>query len=263
MSHITGTRYMSGMPKKASEEWPSEWFYIDDVALSDPVRMGLPEFSRAPLKKRHSWRPRSPQEEDNREVLYLMGRIKMLAKSGLTIIEVMSICIMRGVQPLQYRGHPLWCYNGADDATCCGRKGPDNAAALAKILSELFKGEEEEFTRMKPRDGFSMYNPPSWVSYISLLPFFAAFFVVSIHLATLRQELRKAIKEVSSPSPQPEDPGRALDSGLEEDPVIFVELIDRQFYQLSCTMPWWPLRPLSRTAPCIARKKNQKSQLQN
>ena len=65
-------------------------------------------------------------------------------------------------------------------------------------------------------------------------PIFPALFVVSIHLATLRQELRKAIKEVSSPSPQPEDPDRALDSGVEEDPVISVELIDRQFYQLSC-----------------------------
>ena len=101
-----------------------------------------------------------------------MSRIKLLAKSGLTIVEVMAICIMRGVQPLQYRGHPLWCFNGEDDATRCGRKGPDSAAALAKILSELFKGEEEEFIRIKPRDGFSMYNPPSWVSYISLLPFF-------------------------------------------------------------------------------------------
>ena len=205
---------------------------MEDVPLPDPVRRGLPEFNNAPLKKRRSWRPRSPQAEDNGEVLYLMNRIKALAQSGLTIIEVMSICIMRGVQPLQYRGHPLWCYNGADDATRCGRKGPDNAVALVKILSELFKGEEEEFTRIKPRDGFSMYNPPSWVSYISLLP--PASFVVSIHLASLRQELRKAIKEVSSPSPQPEDPGRALDSGLEEDPVIFVDLIDRQFYQLSC-----------------------------
>ena len=77
---------------------------------------------------------------------------------------------MRGVQPLQYRGHPLWCFNGADDATRYGRKGPDNAAALAKILSELFKGEEEEFTRIKPRDGFSMYNPPSWVSEHFHLP---------------------------------------------------------------------------------------------
>ena len=88
-----------------------------------------------------------------------MGRIKTLAKSGLTIIEVMSICIMRGVQPLQYRGRPMWHFNGEDDATRCGCKGPDSATALAKILSDLYKGEEEEFIRIKPRDGFSMYNP--------------------------------------------------------------------------------------------------------
>ena len=113
--------------------------------------------------------PRSPQEEDNREVLYLMGRIKTLAKSRLTIIEAMSICIMRGVQPLQYRGQPMWHFNGEDDATRCGRKGLDSVAALAKILSDLYKREEEEFVRIKPRDGFSMYNPPSWVSCYLLL----------------------------------------------------------------------------------------------
>ena len=101
-----------------------------------------------------------------------MGMIKTLAKSGLTIIEVMSICIMRGVQPLQYRGKPMWHFNGEDDATRCGRKGPDSVAALAKILSDLYKGEEEEFIRIKPRDGFSMYNPPNWVSCYFLLQTF-------------------------------------------------------------------------------------------
>ena len=70
---------------------------MEDVPLPDPIRMGLPKFANAPLKKHHSWRPRSPQEEDNRDVLFLMDRIKMLAKSGLTIIEVLSICIMRGL----------------------------------------------------------------------------------------------------------------------------------------------------------------------
>ena len=42
------------------------------------------------------------------------------------------------------------------------------------------------------------------------------------------------MREVHSLSPQPEDPDRALDPGLEEDPDIFVELIDITFYQLSC-----------------------------
>ena len=35
----------------------------------------------------------------------------------------------------------------------------------------------------------------------------------------------------NSPSPQPEDPGRAFDPGLEEDPDISAELVNRTFYQ--------------------------------
>ena len=97
---ITGTGYLSGTPKKASEDWPSEWFYIEDVPLPDPVRIGLPEFDSAPLKKRLSWRPRSPQRESDKDIIYLMGRIRLLAHSGLTMIGVMAACIMRGVQPL-------------------------------------------------------------------------------------------------------------------------------------------------------------------
>ena len=58
----------------------------------------------------------------------------------------------------------MWHNNGTDDATRCGRKGPDYAAALARILSDLYKGEEEEFLRIKTRDGFSMYNPPNRAS---------------------------------------------------------------------------------------------------
>ena len=160
----TETGYLSGTPKKASENWPSEWFYVDDVPLPDPVRTGLPEFSNAPPKARRSWRIQGPQEEDTREIHFLMSRIKILAKSGLTIVEVMAICIMRGVHPLQYRGKPMWHYNGEDDATRCGCKGPDSATALARILSDFYKGGEEEFYHIKPQDGFSMYNPPSWVT---------------------------------------------------------------------------------------------------
>ena len=86
---IAETGYLSGTPKKTSEDFPSKWFYMEDAPLPDPIRWGLPEFNNAPLKKRRSWHPRSPQEEDNREVLYLMNRIKALAQSGLTVIEVM------------------------------------------------------------------------------------------------------------------------------------------------------------------------------
>ena len=106
-----------------------------------------------------------------------MSRINLLAKSGLTIVEVMAICIMRGVQPLQYWSNLMWHYNGTDDATRCGRKGPDSPTALARILSDLHKGEEEDFLHIKPRDGFSMYNPPNWVSHhlFSRLTYYGVF----------------------------------------------------------------------------------------
>ena len=173
MWRIADTGYLSGTPRKVYDEWPSEWFYIEDVALPDPVRKGLPEFASVPLKKRHSWRPRSREEDDSAEVHQLMSKIKMLAQSGLTVIEVMATSIVRGVQPLQYRGLPMWHYNGEDDASRCGWKGPGTPAALAKILAGLFKGEEEEFLCIKRRDGYSMYDPPSWVSFhpsVSFLP---------------------------------------------------------------------------------------------
>ena len=57
---IAGTGYLSGTPKKTSEDWPSEWFYMEDVPLSDHIRMGLPNFNNAPLKKCRIWHPRSP-----------------------------------------------------------------------------------------------------------------------------------------------------------------------------------------------------------
>ena len=90
---IAGTGYVSGTSKKASKEWPSEWFYIEDVVLPDPIRRGLPEFSNALLKKHHSWRPRSLEEEDSAEIKKLMSKIKILVQSGLSIIEVMVISI--------------------------------------------------------------------------------------------------------------------------------------------------------------------------
>ena len=55
----------------------------------------------------------------------------------------------------------MWDFNGEDDATRYGRKGTGSVADLIKILSTLYKGEEEEFLRVNPQGGFSMYNPPS------------------------------------------------------------------------------------------------------
>ena len=47
------------------------------------------------------------------------------------------------------------------------------------------------------------------------------------------QELRRAIKDINSPPPQPEDLERFLDPASQEDPDISVELVDGVFHQLS------------------------------
>ena len=132
---------------------------MDNVPLPDPVRRGLPEFSSAPLKKRLNWRPRSPKEEDNAEIQRLVSKVRLLAHSELSIVEVMAIAIKRCVQPLQSRVTPLWCYNGEDDASSYIRQGTDTPAERASILADLYKGEKEDFLRLNCREAYSMYTP--------------------------------------------------------------------------------------------------------
>ena len=64
----------------------------------------------------------------------------------------------------------MWDFNGEDDTTHYGHKGPASAAALVKILSSLYKGEKEEFLHVNLQVGFTMYDPPSWVSEQLRLP---------------------------------------------------------------------------------------------
>ena len=60
-----------------------------------------------------------------------------------------------------------------------------------------------------------------------------AFFAKVTCLDISEQELRRAVERISSPSPQPEDPERALDPGLEEDPDMTMELVNGIFYRAS------------------------------
>ena len=49
----------------------------------------------------------------------------------------------------------------------------------------------------------------------------------------LTQELCRAVEDIHSLAPQPEDPERSLDPDSQEDPDLCVELIDGVFHQLS------------------------------
>ena len=60
-----------------------------------------------------------------------------------------------------------------------------------------------------------------------------AFFAKVTCVDISKQELRRDVEGITSPSPQPEDPERALDPGLKEDPDAAVELVDGIFYRVS------------------------------
>ena len=53
------------------------------------------------------------------------------------------------------------------------------------------------------------------------------------HFVISTQELRRAVEDIHSLTPQPEDPRRSLDLASREDLDIMVELIDGVFHQLS------------------------------
>ena len=106
----------------------------------------------------------------------MVSKVKLLTHSGLSVIEVMAIAIKQCIQPLQSRVAPLWNYNGEDDASRYRREGPDNQAALAAMLVDLYKGEEEDFACLSCREGFSMYNPIEWVSLV-----IHYFFIIGMH----------------------------------------------------------------------------------
>ena len=60
-----------------------------------------------------------------------------------------------------------------------------------------------------------------------------AFFAKITCLDISEQELRRVVEGISSPSPQPEDPERALDPELEEDLDMTMELVNGIFYRAS------------------------------
>ena len=114
----------------------------------------------------------------------------------------------------------MWDFNGEDDASRCGCKGPDSFAALIKILSALYKGEEEEFLRVNPRGGFSMYNPPSWVSRHFRSPISFMFPYLSIQSSNFDAGATPDCKGDKQPSSTTRGPGTVPRPGLPRGPGL-------------------------------------------
>ena len=46
------------------------------------------------------------------------------------------------------------------------------------MLTDLYKGEEEDFLRLNYGEGFSMYSPIEWVSFLTV---FSTFLLIEMH----------------------------------------------------------------------------------
>ena len=47
----------------------------------------------------------------------LMERVVQLIRDGVTGMDLLEVFLWRCIQPLLYRGHPMWLYSGTEDTT--------------------------------------------------------------------------------------------------------------------------------------------------
>ena len=55
--------------------------------------------------------------EEKAQVKMLMERVVQLIRAGVTGMDLLEVFLRRCIQPLQYRGHPMWMYSGTEDTT--------------------------------------------------------------------------------------------------------------------------------------------------
>ena len=57
----------------------------------------------------------------------LMERVVQLVRDGVTGMDLLEVFLRRCIQPLQYRGHPMWLYCGTEDTTRVHPEAVDDA----------------------------------------------------------------------------------------------------------------------------------------
>ena len=55
--------------------------------------------------------------EEKARVKMLMDQVFQLIRGGVTGMDLLDVFLRRRIQPLQYRGHPMWLYSGTEDTT--------------------------------------------------------------------------------------------------------------------------------------------------
>ena len=93
--------------------WQSTWFYCQDRSTPGQST-GLPPFSMSRVNKPSSLKV---VPEEKAQVKMLMERVVQLIRDGVTGMDLLEVFLRRRIQPLQYRGHPMWLYSGTEDTS--------------------------------------------------------------------------------------------------------------------------------------------------
>ena len=75
---------------------------------------GLPPFSLARVENPSSSKV-VPKEKV--QVKVLVERVVQLVRDGVTGMDLLEVFLVRRIQPLQARDHPMWMYSGLEDST--------------------------------------------------------------------------------------------------------------------------------------------------
>ena len=103
--------------------WQSTWFYCQDESTPGQST-GLPPFSMDRVDKPSSLKV---LPEEKAQVKMLMERVVQLVRDGVTGMDLLEVFLRRRIQPLQYRGHPMWLYCGTEDTTRVHPEAVDDA----------------------------------------------------------------------------------------------------------------------------------------
>ena len=98
--------YLSYQPSGKGVEWKSFWFYVGNFESPLPERIpGAP-------KAQANWMDAEP---GGGQVITLLEALARLKKNGVTGDHVVYTFLSHRVQPLQYRTHPAFRYEGTKD----------------------------------------------------------------------------------------------------------------------------------------------------
>jgi hypothetical protein len=124
-------KYLATLSPSRWEHWREDWVLVQ---ADTHERLTLP--TAAPTAPHADW-----EQDPGQELTYnpVLGRIQILAESGLTPMMVLHNYVSKRIEPLQECTRPSWFYTGVNDVTRleCGDGSTLSEEVLALVMGKL------------------------------------------------------------------------------------------------------------------------------